>query len=342
VLLEGLFLDWLWSRHLVPAVDRQTFFGVFTEVWQRLQGSRLAVYRSADERKQGLFSVLAILDADNADEFLKMVRGLARLSDPRSLKLSGPDAAADDTALVKKLIEELGDSKFRTRNSATTRLGLIGEPALPYLEKALTSSNPEVRRRAESTKQQIVNAATAWRKELLSKDLTRGLRPAFAFQAQAEMRAGLPVSFLRLKLDDKDAPMTSKLRQLFGPDWSDIRLLPVGNQVIVLLGSDTTLLDATVLNLKNKRAGWAANKLLKPFADHADPARKVEFHMSVRTVLALSQAEDLTQPAAFAGAPPLTSLALTVAAERLQLDMWVPPAEIQAAANWYDKVASKE
>jgi hypothetical protein len=26
---------------------------------------------------------------------------------------------------------------------------------------------------------------------------------------------------------------------------------------------------------------------------------------------------------------------LTVTAERLQLDMWVPPAEIRAAANWW-------
>ena len=143
VLLEGLLLDWLWSKKLVPAVDRQTFLGVFSEVWQQLKGSRLAVYRNADEQKLGLFSVLAILDTANVDAFLRTLRGLARLADPGNLKLTGSDARADDVAELEKLVQDLGDGFFRVRNTATTKLSLIGEPALPYLEKARTSRDLE-------------------------------------------------------------------------------------------------------------------------------------------------------------------------------------------------------
>src|SRR5262249_40043832 len=69
VLLDGLLSDWPGRNKLLPALDRQTFLGVFSEVWQQLQGSRVAVYRNAAERQQGLFSVVAILDTANAQEF---------------------------------------------------------------------------------------------------------------------------------------------------------------------------------------------------------------------------------------------------------------------------------
>src|SRR5207248_2532486 len=42
-----------------------------------------------------------------------------------------------------------GDDEFQQREAATTRLKEIGAPALDAVTKAATSSDPEVRRRAE-------------------------------------------------------------------------------------------------------------------------------------------------------------------------------------------------
>ena len=179
-----------------------------------------------------------------------------------------------------------------------------------------------------------MQAAEARRKELLSNDLTRNLRPTFAFQSQAESRSDIHIDLLHVKLDDKDVAATMQFQQLFGPDWQKIRLAAVGKQVIVLLGSDVSLLDAAAINLRDKHAGLADSKVLSAFARHADAARKAEFHISLRTLLALSKAEDLKNPKAFGPDSPMTSLALTVT-ERLRLDIWLPPAEIQEVLNWW-------
>jgi WD40 repeat protein len=54
------------------------------------------------------------------------------------------------SAEVARLIRQLGNDDFETREAATTRLNDIGEPALPALHEALASKDAEVRRRAET------------------------------------------------------------------------------------------------------------------------------------------------------------------------------------------------
>jgi hypothetical protein len=49
---------------------------------------------------------------------------------------------------ISKLIQDLGDDSFQTREKASKRLLEIGEPALPALQKALKSEDAEVRWRA--------------------------------------------------------------------------------------------------------------------------------------------------------------------------------------------------
>jgi len=57
--------------------------------------------------------------------------------------------AAVGDAEIARLVKQLGDDEFEKREEATTRLKEIGEPALAAVTKAATSSDPEVRRRAE-------------------------------------------------------------------------------------------------------------------------------------------------------------------------------------------------
>ena len=57
--------------------------------------------------------------------------------------------AAPDDAEIAHLIKQMGHDEFDKREEATTRLMEIGEPALDALDKAATSGDAEVRRRAK-------------------------------------------------------------------------------------------------------------------------------------------------------------------------------------------------
>src|SRR4051812_5279559 len=61
-----------------------------------------------------------------------------------------PVAAADppDDKEIARLIKQLGDDDFARRQEAARRLERIGEPALEALDRARTSDDAEVSRRA--------------------------------------------------------------------------------------------------------------------------------------------------------------------------------------------------
>src|SRR5438552_3050288 len=63
---------------------------------------------------------------------------------------SAPVVAGDpDDREIERLVKQLGSKPFRKREKVTKRLTEIGEPALDAVTNAVTSSDPEVRRRAE-------------------------------------------------------------------------------------------------------------------------------------------------------------------------------------------------
>jgi hypothetical protein len=331
LVVNYLLRDFVETARVISAADRPTFAGVFTEVWKQLKGRRIAVYRNADEQKQGLFSVAAVLDTDDAGAFMKELRQLARFGG-KALDLSEATGRQEDVEAVKKLVRDLGDDQFAVRESATTKLVLLGEPALPYVETALKSNDPEVRRRAGRVKRRVVAVAEERRKELLSQALPRPVRPTFTFAPRAETVEGCRVELLRVKLSGPDEKLAPRLRQLFGPGWNTLRLAPCGKQVAVLFGSDRKLLGETLKNLKGRKPGLAGAKYLSAFGRHSDPGRTAEFHVSVQTVLALLNADDLRQ-APTAASHAMTSFALTVGPERLQVDVWVPSAEVKVIAR---------
>jgi hypothetical protein len=321
------------ARLFFSSFAQVDFAGVFTEVWQHLQGSRVAVYRNADPTKLGLFSGLAVLDTEDAARFLKDMKQLVRFAATTAEDLSGPKAREEDVAAVGQLIRDLGDRKFCVRLSATTKLRLLGEPVLPYLEKALKSDDPEVVRRATAIKEKIVQAAEQRRKELLSKGTPHPLRPSFAFAARSENRDGQRIEVLRVKLSGGDSAVGRQLQELFGPRWDQVRLAARGKQVVVLVGSDRSLLGKVVKDLQGGRGGLATSAALGPFARHSDLAHQFEFHVSLHALEVLAAAEDLRKGAKVIRGTELSSFALTAEADRLQLDVWLPVPEIKVLAK---------
>src|SRR5262245_24348539 len=59
-------------------------------------------------------------------------------------------AASPDTAVIERLVQQLGSDHFNERETASQRLEAIGAPALQALQKAATNDDPEVRYRAKT------------------------------------------------------------------------------------------------------------------------------------------------------------------------------------------------
>src|SRR5262249_55919447 len=185
--------------------DRPMFSGVFSEVWKRLRGSRMALYKTSNEQKLGLFSVVSILDTENAEEFVKDLRQMAKLGHGEGLDLTSEAGKEGNLRVVEKLLKDPGAGGSAVGDAATTKLLLMGEPVLPYLEKAIKSSDLETSRRAERIKREIVQAAEVRRKELLSGGLTRAIKPSFAFLPRGEEGEGEEVTLVAGQLPKKGA-----------------------------------------------------------------------------------------------------------------------------------------
>jgi hypothetical protein len=327
VLFDILFRHFLETRDLLSALDRPVVVGFLTEIMNRLEGSRAALYLTSDEPRLGLFSLVAILDADDPAKFLADMKVLARIADGSGLALN-QGSTSPERIDVNQLIRDLGNVKFRVRESATLKLRLLAEPALPYLEKARASGDLEVSRRATRLRDQIVQAAALRRKNLLEQDWLHRLQPSFALIPGAEKRRGHDVHVVRIKLTDKDKIAENPLRQVFGPEWHNVRLTIHGRKVVVLLGSETALLDAALRNLDEAKPGLAAAAAFKTFASLGNPERRLELHLSMHRILGL-----IMSGAGFEGLKAkdggLTSLAVSLDPDRVRLDVWIPAAEFR-------------
>ena len=306
---------------------RSSLMNVFGEVWQRLQGSRLALYRMADPAELGAFSLVAILDTEDAGKFLAELRQLAKLGSAEGIDLKTDAGKKANAAEIEKLVSDLGHRRFSVRDSAQYKLELAGEAVLPYLEKALKSTDIEVSRRAERIKREIVKAAEARQKELLSGELTRSLKPSFAFLDRTEKAEGQEVKLIAVKLSKQDAAAAPQLAKLFGPDWNKVRVATVNEKVVILVGSDFGLFKAALRNLQDSKPGLASSIRLIDQARKTDPGRKVELHFSAEAAMGIMAGDVLPKPGKLG--PPLSSVTLSVEPDRVQADIWMPPAEIK-------------
>jgi hypothetical protein len=308
---------------LPPPTERPALLAAMSEIYKHVKGHRVAIYRNSDPARHGLFSAVAILETGDGPKFISDMKLLASLAGASPMPPSPEDARAE----IDKLIADLGADEFKVRESATDRLWIIGERALPELEKALKATDPEVRRRAKDLYEQIGTAALERRKTLVKEGPWK-LRPSFAFKA-AQKRGERTIETAQIGLTGKDAAYADTLRALLGPEWNRVRLATHGRHVVVLWGSDESLLDETLANLQHDRSGLAESKQLADFRRHSEAGGMIEAHGSLEVLLALLRLDTLTadrQPKA----PRMTSLGLQVSGDRLRLDVWLPCSEIRA------------
>jgi hypothetical protein len=326
VLARSLLRDVFQADRILSPADRPLVIGVFSEIWKRVQGQRIGLYVNADPAKHGQFSSVMILDADDPKKLLEEVRELARFAEGKNLDLSEA-AKKPDVELLKKLVKDLGDDSYQVRETAQTKLALLGDPARPFLEEAVKSDDAEVRRRADELLEAIKSRAELLRKEALDRDLPQRIRPGFVLTPRAETLDGQSLDVVNIRLGKEDASAVAQMKDLLGPDWAKIRVATIGKQVVVLMGSDLELLKQAIKNVKSGAAGLAGDERLASLAKHSSAGRKAELHLALAAVEPLLTSGDLSKVQTAAA---LTSFALLVDVDRLELDLWLPINEIKA------------
>jgi hypothetical protein len=310
---------------------RPNVVGVFGEVWQRLEGSRAALYENEYPDRDGAFSLLAVLDTQDAPRFIADMANLARFINASGLSADESDEAID-AQTVAALVADLAHDEYRVRQTAATKLGLVGPPALPALEKAAKSADAEVRFRAEALQAQINTLIAEQRKDLLQGDLLSRIQPNFAHFPRAEKRGGHDIDIVRLRLKTNEATYAADLKRLLGPDWNKLRLAPIGKQVVVMLGSNTALFERAIANVEAGEQGLAADARLARFRSRAPAEETIELHLS------LSRSQELAETKADAksvpeGGAPLSSLGISIAPQRVRLDLFAPFEEVKSVVK---------
>ena len=330
LLLRGLF-QYDYAGALVSAADQPLVDGVFSTLWRRFKGRRLALYHNEDERQHGLFSLVAILDSDDPKKAMDEIGDLARFARGKDLDLSDKGAKGD-AATVRNLVADLDHDRYAVRESATVKLALIGEPVLALLEQTAKTAGPEVRRRAERLIRQMKAAAEARRKEALS-DAPRRIRPGFVLERGAETLDGHKVDVVAVKLGKEDAAAAEAMKKLAGPGWARVRMATAGKKVVVLVGSDTALFRQALKNVKTGAAGLEGSPALAAFRKQADRGRKLELHAALESVEAL-KAGGIDPKKIKAGS--LSSLAVSVDEAGFDIRIWVTPEGFRSVAeSWW-------
>jgi hypothetical protein len=142
--------------------DSELIRRLFADFYSRLKVGKAAVYQSSDPARFGQIGAVLILEPTNSGQFITEVMQYVRLGDVAQFDPKGQASKVE----IDKLVADLGADDFETRESASTKIGLIGSDALPYLVKADKSDDPEVRRRAAELRKSIEDGAAQRKKEL--------------------------------------------------------------------------------------------------------------------------------------------------------------------------------
>ncbi len=142
ILLLGGFVS-LTADSASPAKERTGHWTNLTIADLPMDDLRVADTIAAETLTIYVTAPAAENDADSIDETPPK-----RESDPSPSDKTPP--AADVEAEIQSLLQQIRSAKYSEREAATRELRRIGKPAIPALQKALTSDAPEVRVRAQS------------------------------------------------------------------------------------------------------------------------------------------------------------------------------------------------
>lgn len=156
--------------------------------------------------------------------------------------------------------------------------------------------------------------------------LLRLLEAPTKYQPEAETLLGCRVDWLDL---EERIPRSEEFKRVAGEQWNRLRLAVIGNQLVLHLGSDLGLLKTTLNNIRQRRAGLAGHPVMLQSLRRLNPDRKIELHVNLVQITQLMKQWELTESQG------ISSAALSVSPERVQLEAYTPPSEAKRSLELF-------
>lgn len=317
--------------------DETILMGIVDQIWPRLRGNAMAVYRNPDREKHGPLSLVLIQNPDDPAEFVSAMKQIARFARADGFRFPAEGDRKEEPIDIAALVEQLGDDKYRVRQAASLKLTLLGEACLPQLERSLKSPDAERSTRCGRIRDAILAEAKERREAVLSKNPPAFVRPKIAFASKPEVRDGFEIETLLVGLPEADKAVDKRMKSFFGPDWAKIRMVRTDKRIVLMVGSDERLLFDTLKNLRDGKPGLADSPTVSGFRKRVEPQSKLEVHASFGAMVQFLKLADLK------GGEPVpktrfTSFSGTIEADRIGVEIWLPATEMRAIRDidWPD------
>jgi hypothetical protein len=310
---------WLGYRQMldqkfVSQFEQLKLLGLYSEIWPLTNRYNVGLYLEENAAAHGLVSMASILETDRPDVLMRELQSLAALVDRTAIGSVGDAADRKKIrARVRRLIKQLSDEDFQQRQSATTRLVLIGEPALPLAVEAKLSTDPEVAKRATQIAKMIRGELKQKQAATLKSSVLANAKPVFIFHPDADERAGASVDVVDVRINER-SELRAVLPVLVGAAWSRIRFVKFEKHVAVFFfGSNLERLDAMIRNVQAKERGDEVSVPETPYGTPLLKMRGGECQASVGRILRLMKHPRLkeTEPAEL-NDPELSTISVTL------------------------------
>lgn len=302
VMLTGVDIIHSWQPFdrlkVLSDVQQLKLMGLFGEVWRQIDGYQMAACQPSDPSQYGAVGIVAVLQTANPQQIIADIQELAGFIDGSRFFVQEPAATGTDgekhdrlslegRRRVERLVEQLGDEDYATRQSATVRLSLLGEPVRPFVTP-LAEQQADPPAAASLHARRVVSLLEAARKKSTSKPASprvlSGSDMRFSFRTEDDAVSGRTLHIIEMSHRADTPAQTDLHRQmqsLLGVEWNQLRLVPGEGRLLVLLGSDPRLrrraIDSSESDAENLQTATAA----RVFGDPLNPGRGAEFHIDL-------------------------------------------------------------
>ena len=120
------------------------------------------------------------------------------------------------------------------------------------------------------------------------------------------------------------------MEALFGPEWQKVRIATVGDEVLLLVGSETSILENAIAQQKLPESALNSHKACRTFRERANSETIFEFHLAISRLahlldLGISEDKSIVDKQV----DRVSSFGLTIEDKRVRVDTYTPPQDIK-------------
>lgn len=296
--------------------------------FEQVNDTQSAIYLNDSPEVNGKFSLITILSVNDSEQFVEDMTSLVPFVNGAKNESDAAEAI-DSRDQILSLIDDLDDPRYRVRELASTKLVLIGIPALSELSKAEENGNAETKLRAIDIARQITEAQKADQAEFVRGDFLSELDPQFSYMPEQEIREDVPVGVIRISSEAIDNAGKTQLAAFLGESWSEIRIVEFDGTVVLYLGSDMNLLERAIRNVKAEQVEPAYARQFGSFWERTGGKQQSEFHLALDSLLQIALDADNYESDRDESESEVTSMGIGFEPQKLRFDLVVPFVELR-------------